>query len=278
MPSNIIPWTKRRLRSALAAVIKGLGSLAGSERIATIAAEIRRKETTALLTKSFGYCVQAGVFAGMRLPERFSWGPDGDLCPKLLGCYEEELHEPLKALLARRPARIINIGCAEGFYAVGLARLAPAASVVARDIDSTSRAICREMAETNGVAGRMTVEGAVTTAALQADILKDSRTLIVMDCEGAELELLDPSAVPELVSCDIVVECHDFIQPGIVEALRQRFQSSHAIEVIDESARDPNRYPLVREWSSLDRWLAVNENRPAEMRWLVCNARKTFSA
>ena len=35
--------------------------------------------------------VQTGPFEGMRLLEEVAWG-DGDLCAKILGIYEDELH------------------------------------------------------------------------------------------------------------------------------------------------------------------------------------------
>jgi hypothetical protein len=37
----------------------------------------------------------------------------------------------------------------------------------------------------------------------------------MMDVEGAESELLDPSRIPELQSCTIMVELHEFASPGI---------------------------------------------------------------
>ncbi|MGO9452549.1 MAG: hypothetical protein ACLQDV_16145 [Candidatus Binataceae bacterium] len=195
------------------------------------------------------------------------------MAPKLLGCYEEELHRPLKELVARRPVKILNIGCAEGYYAVGLARLVPGAEVLAYDICTKAQAICRLTAEANGVNSRVRVIGECTPAALRTAIAKEGRTLIVMDCEGAELALLDPAAVPELASCDILAECHDFLDRAITATLHQRFMTSHVVENIVEGARDPNKYALVRQWPALDRWLVVNEGRPEMMNWLVCRAR-----
>jgi hypothetical protein len=41
--------------------------------------------------------------------------------PKFLGTYERELHRVIERAIWRRPKYVLNIGCAEGFYAVGLA-------------------------------------------------------------------------------------------------------------------------------------------------------------
>ena len=55
--------------------------------------------------------------------------PDGDLPPKLLCCYEAELHPAIERAAARNPQLIVTIGCAEGYYAVGMARVLLAARV-----------------------------------------------------------------------------------------------------------------------------------------------------
>jgi hypothetical protein len=91
-----------------------------------------------------------------------------------------------------------------------------------------------------------------------------------MDCEGAELQLLDPAEVPEIGSCDVIVECHDFLNPAITPALQKRLAATHDVEIVTEGARDPNQFAALQRWQSTDRWLAVNENRPSTMNWLVC--------
>src|ERR671916_736294 len=64
----------------------------------------------------FGDSVVAGPFAGPAYPD---WGiAHVDLfAPKLLGCYELELHEALKDAIAAAPDLVVNIGAADGYYA-----------------------------------------------------------------------------------------------------------------------------------------------------------------
>jgi hypothetical protein len=96
------------------------------------------------------------------------------------------------------------------------------------------------------------------------------RVLLFVDCEGAELALLNPAGLPELRTCDIVIECHDFIDRSITATLTQRFSNSHKVENIIEGPRDPNRFKCLRHLGSADRWLAMDEGRPETMNWLVC--------
>jgi len=70
--------------------------------------------------------VLGGPFAGMAYVEDAT---EGALAPRLIGTYEDELHPYLAEALAADPEVILDIGCAEGYYAAGLARLASFAAL-----------------------------------------------------------------------------------------------------------------------------------------------------
>jgi len=236
------------------------------------AAFARRAEINEEIYRIAGSVVAFGPFKGTKLPEGSSWG-EGEFTPKVLGCYEEELHPAIEKAIARRPSKIINVGCAEGYYAIGLARRVPDAQVFAFDTDEGAQAICRSAASDNGVADRISVEGACTSERLRAIAAGNARSLVVMDCEGAELSLLDDPTVAALVKCDVIVECHDFADRTLTPTLLRRFASTHVVETIQEGPRDPGKYMQLRTLNSIDRWLAVCEFRPEHMHWLACWAR-----
>ena len=116
----------------------------------TAVSRTHRAKLTAYLAELVGQQVQAGPFHGMVLPDTAVWG-DGDRAPKFLGTYEEDISPALMDFAARRPGLVINVGCAEGYYAVGLARMLPQSRVVAFDVEERARQICAEAAELNGV-------------------------------------------------------------------------------------------------------------------------------
>lgn len=213
--------------------------------------------------------VQSGPFAGMVLGESISWGT-GNIAPKLLGVYEQELHPAIEKAISRQPDRAVNVGAAEGYYGVGLARRLPEAMVLTFDTDATSREVCIRAAQLNGV-------GIVTCIEPFSDfyLLNNTRNLIVMDVEGAEVELLGNQLGGHMMSerlrsCDMIIECHDFITPNATDTLIERFKGTHDIETIFEGPRDPNVIPLLQPMCSLDRWLAIAEHRPCRMNWLAC--------
>ena len=241
----------------------------GTHRLFEAAARARTAELTEQLTAIYGNRVQSGPFAGMELDDGRAY--DWHRANKLLGCYEANLNTHLLKSVKRVPGTVVNVGCAEGYYAVGLARLLPDATVFAFDADANAAGVCRQAAELNGVSNRVVVNGFCTTEILGHLVARARRTLIFMDCEGGELELLDPARVPLLASCDIIVETHDYIDRSITGALLQRFAASHAVELVEGGgARDTNQFAELHSWRELDRWLLVSEGRHETMNWLVC--------
>src|SRR6202008_1532945 len=99
---------------------------------------------------------------------------------------------------------IIDVGCAEGYYAVGLARLAPQATVHAFDIDEAARTACAELARRNGVAERVRIGGAFPPEGFEA--FAGRRVLVMVDAEGAELDVLRPDLAPSLAGMSLIVE------------------------------------------------------------------------
>ncbi len=232
------------------------------------ASRARRLDLLAALVRQHGWVVQSGPFAGMVLPDRASRG-DGDRLPKLLGCYEAELHPVIEDIVSAAPDLIVNVGAAEGYYAVGMARLLPGVFVHAFDTDARSQDICREAAGLNDVSSRISVAGHCTPDLLQAIVPRGRTPVVICDCEGNERDLIDPRRVPALRTAILLVECHDFIDPSITQTLADRLSGTHTLEGVREGGRDPNAFPFLQGLDSLDRWLAVCEYRPTMMHWLV---------
>lgn len=237
-------------------------------QIAHTATRARRQTLLAALIQHHGSVVQSGPFAGMIVPERIS-RDDGALLPKLLGFYEAELHPVIDDIVASAPDLIVNVGAAEGYYAVGMARLLPAAFVHAFDTDAQSQEICREAAGLNDVGSRVSVTGQCSPDLLQAILPRGRTPVVICDCEGYERDLIDPRRVPALRATMLLIECHDFIDPTITQTLADRLSATHTLEGVREGARDPNASPFLQGLDSLDRWLAVCEYRPTMMHWIV---------
>ncbi len=213
-----------------------------------------------------GPVVFSGPFAGMR----YHQATEGATAPRLIGCYEAELHPALRALPQAGYQRIIDIGCAEGYYAVGLARLLPGCTVQAHDISETAQAACRALAKDNGV--EVQVGGLFDPAQLQRPV--QARTLVFCDTEGAEAELLDPERAPALREVDLIVEVHECFKPGLVKLMQQRFEATHEIQWLWQSPQAQRDLPpWVAGLSHLDQILCTWEWRAGPTPWAVMRQR-----
>jgi SAM-dependent methyltransferase len=243
------------------------------ERLSRARRLMLRSDIAALAARLFAgraAVVQSGPFAGMAFPPRVA---EGCTLPKLLGCYEQELHRIIARTPRRGYARVVNIGCAEGYYAVGLARLLPEVRVVAFDPSAAARRLCDRLARLNGVRDRLAIGAAATVATLAQAIA--GPTLVVCDCEGCEYAVLDPEAVPALARADLIVELHGTrADPGRARAFLARFRPTHRLQVIRQAPRDPATIPAIAALSQLEQFLASWEFRSEPTPWVVMQARR----
>jgi hypothetical protein len=235
-----------------------------------------RQEGDLQLVASLGLSdlvVKNGPFQGLRYPKQVAYG--SEFLPKLIGSYEQELHGVIRGL-SRDYTAVVDIGCAEGYYAVGLARMMPKARVHAFDIDENATRICREMAALNGVGARVHTGGLCTGQALRSLDLGD-RALIVSDCEGYERILFDDAMAEHLRGHDLIVETHDFHDIEISGRIKSAFAETH--DIVSIFSTDDIRkamtydYPQISGLALPQRHRVLQERRPAIMEWLVMTSK-----
>ena len=230
----------------------------------------RALEPTKRFVAAHGLVVRGGPFAGLRyVPAAVRHKV---LVPRLLGVYERQLHGLIEELIAERPARVINVGAADGYYAVGMALRLPEAVIDAFELDPWEQDRCRALAQANGVGDRVNIEGACQADHLRARI--GPRTLVMCDCEGCELELLDPERVPALARTQLLVELHDIIHAGVTATLSRRLGRSHDMRVLDPEPTDPAEHPELEALAAGERSLVLEEDRPPGMQWALFSPRE----
>jgi predicted O-methyltransferase YrrM len=221
------------------------------------------------LARRYGCVVLGGIFQGMKYVNS---SRGSVFNPKLVGCYEQQLAPFLKQAIDAGYTTVVDIGSAEGYYAVGLALRLPHAQVIAFDLDPEARQLCHALARLNKVSDRVAILRECSTAELNKLNLHDA--FIICDCEGAELEILDPKRVPALRSCNLIVELHDVLRTGLSEALLPRFAATHAVQIVEEVRCNADDYPFLNFLSPKSRRLAVEEFRPKGMQWAILSARR----
>jgi hypothetical protein len=213
--------------------------------------------------------VHAGPFKGMRYISSAFYSC---YIPKLLGIYERELYGAVEESIRLSPDLIIDVGAAEGYYAVGLAIRCPSSRVVAYEMDPRGQSLLAEMCRANSQEKHVEIRGRCDRNELQSTLQSADHPLAVVDCEGYEIILLDPRRVPGLLKTTILVELHDFILPGIAEELTERFSPTHQVDRIWQTERSNSDFPFDSAYVRLLQrshvpW-AVSEWRPCRMSWL----------
>jgi hypothetical protein len=208
--------------------------------------------------------VLAGLFEGLRFPPGASWGGMG---ARLAGTYELELRSVLGRVIASRPSQVVDIGAAEGYYSLGLARALPSATVLSFDIDPLARQLCSAGAALNRLTN-VDVRGRIDPRELHRQL--EQGAFVLSDCEGYEWELLDPALVPALRSATLLVELHEFCRPGVTSTILSRFSRTHALTLIDSLSRDRAAAAHLPHLTAEEVDRALDEGRPVDphpMQW-----------
>lgn len=209
-----------------------------------------------------------GPFKGMEYPDFVSVG--SALFPKLLGSYERELNPIIEEICSAGYSEVVDVGCAEGYYAVGLAMRIPEARVFAYDTSDKARAQCARMAELNGVKDRVEIRKFCAPEALcNLDLTR--KALVVSDCEGYENILFTPEVVVSLARHDVLIETHDLFDITITSTLRKRFSKTHDLKVITsiDDVQKPHYYDYaeLKGFDLKEKKILLGERRKAIMEW-----------
>lgn len=219
--------------------------------------------------------VRRGPFKGLKYP--FLSAIYSAFFPKVLGYYEMELHPAIDILKQKQYTSILDVGCAEGYYAVGFAKMFPTAKLVAFDLDPIAREKTIEMALANDVpvGEKFEIKDFCSSEELlRLDPVK--KHLIFSDCEGFEGELFTKEVISHLSQSDFIIEVHDFVKPGTCDLLASRFSSTHQVGIL-QSVHDLFRIRQVEDQQILklnleDQIELLAEKRPAQMEWMVCTS------
>jgi hypothetical protein len=191
----------------------------------------------------------------------------GGAC-KLLGTYEQELSGAIERIIAKGFATVIDIGAAEGYYAVGLAMRMPDTRVVCYEMEDYHQDYIRRLAEINGVGERVEIHGYCDRSGLaQCLAAAEEPIAVICDVEGSEYDLLDPASMPRLKNAEILVELHDMFRKGVSKALHKRFAPTHRVTRLHSMPRTGADFPAQVNLDVKLRASALDEDRGETMYW-----------
>ncbi|MDD3180113.1 MAG: hypothetical protein PHQ04_07135 [Opitutaceae bacterium] len=235
---------------------------------------LRNRNAEFLLYLLAGRRVLGGPFRGLRY---VGSSPNTHIGDALLGTLELEIRPFIERLRAGLFDVFINVGAAEGYYAVGMAKFSRIPWIIAFEGDRLGRTLIRFMAQRNGVSDRIDVRGFCTPTLLADALISWRSPALLIDIEGAEEQVLDPTVNPHLSRSTIIVELHEMSR-SMADLLRPRFSATHRIEEIWSRPRTfadlPANLGAAGPIFSPERLLRfADERRGRPMRWWLLTPR-----
>lgn len=225
--------------------------------------------------------VAYGPFQGMLLPTQSTWSA-ADAGSMLLGMYECEVLSALDECSRERDT-FVDVGAADGYYAVGALVSSMFSRVVCFESDPRSQEVIEQQARRNGVSSQLTILGEAGVGLVpelhRCGVTTLSEVVILFDIEGGEYSLLTKEVLQELREAILIIELHDAMQPQLEAELDllSRLSDVFEVEYLEQGARDPNSFVELSEWNDDDRWILCSESRMKPMRWAVCRPKNNPS-
>lgn len=222
--------------------------------------------------------VANGPFKGLMFSAKSSTA--SSIYAKLLGSYESEIHPFIYRVLQKKYTTVFNIGCDDGYYALGFAFKMPDAVIQAYDSNLDAITTARQLGKLNNLQHQVNFSGKYTVENIERVNVK-TNSLFIVDCEGAERDIFTPANVHKLVNADLIIELHINIYPDLEEYFNSVFAATHHIEIansIDDHLKAKNySYPqLVGLDYSLRRF--ITGERDIFMQWMLLTAKNNDEA
>jgi hypothetical protein len=147
--------------------------------------------------------------------------------------------------------------------------------VDAFDTASIARHLSRSTAKLNGVSHLVRIHSFCSRRTLLQ--LAGLRCFIISDCEGYEASLFSEDVISALANSDLIIELHDGSAPAGTtrELLRERFRSTHGVQIVHFRPRDLSDFPdpSLAEMLGEDAIRVVEEEgRSGDQEWLVARS------
>ena len=216
--------------------------------------------------------IQHGPFLGMVLLDNPRWGQP-DQGAMIFGMYEQEVLESL----ANAPARFktfVDIGAADGYYAVGLLKCGKVDRAICFQADSDGRATIARLAAKNGVSDKVTILGVASehfVDMLSTYKVNSSETMFLVDIEGAEFKVLTEKVFASLKGSMFIVETHAHIYndpEAEMKSLIKRASATHRSTNWYPGPRNPSMFKELESFPETDRWIICSEGRYEIQQWL----------
>lgn len=217
-----------------------------------------------------------GPFKGLKFSSTASLASSS--YAKLLGSYESEIHPFINNVLQKKYGMVINIGCDDGYYALGFAKFMPGTPVKAYDINKAALMKAGDLSVENELQHQISFLGGFFNSDIEK-LDEHLKTLFIVDCEGEEISIFTKLNVHKLINADLIIELHINLYPELEDYFRDIFTATHQIKIVnsldDHLKALQYSYPQI---NGLDYELRrfITQEREVFMQWMLLTAKTGF--
>ena len=234
--------------------------------------DVIKAKALKLVHDEYENIISFGPFSGMKLSKNPWWG-SYDQISKILGEYEKEVLEKLCYFLRlNKNSTFIDIGAADGFYAVGVAFKGLADHTYAFEISSKGRSELKNNSILNKCNEKITILDIAELDTLKKIYKKLKNVVVIIDIEGNEYDFLDINILDLFKNSIVIVELHtNKIKNGKIREneLITNAKNFFNVSKIYRESYSPNSFKIFNNLSDDERLLALSEGRSRNPKWLV---------
>lgn len=230
----------------------------------------RRLKIAKQLNQLFNSTVHYGPFRGLQLTTNTWWG-GADRSAVLLGLYEKEVLDSLTQLPEKYKI-FIDLGAADGYYGIGVLLSNLFEKSYCFEISEKGQEVIKNNALLNQVSDRIEIHG-IADANFYKQLAQNDleHSVLFIDIEGGEFELLNKTMFNVFRKSVIFVELHDWLfEDGDIKLtqLKNNALATHTFSELTTQSRDLSQFNELKKFSDTDRWLICSEGRGQLMTWL----------
>tara|TARA_B100000900_G_C20510276_1_gene687684 strand:+ start:56 stop:883 length:828 start_codon:yes stop_codon:yes gene_type:complete len=229
--------------------------------------EKRKYKISKKISNSLGNKVISGCYQGMILNKKQWWGRS-DVLTKLLGMYEQEVQIKINEILKNNKIKnFIDIGAADGFFAIGVKLKNPEVNVIAYELSNVGREFLSIAEKINNV--QIEIHSEATYESLFP--YRENKNLFLIDIEGDEYNLLNNKILEMHKKSFFIIELH--IHTKKERSSKAKFISLCSdlfkTSLIKTGSRDFIDFDFLHDLSDYDRWILASEGRECMGEWLI---------
>ena len=216
--------------------------------------------------KKHNFIVQYGIFKNLKMNHDISWGR-GDIASKIYGFYENKIQQKLKDI--NNPI-LIDIGAADGFFAIGSLKSKICEFCYAFEETKKSRENLSKTAKINNVQKKLSIIGKVTKDnffTLLPSKINFSEVTILCDIEGGEFDFFSDEILATIRCSNIIIEIHKNHNKNLEIDLLERVKKYFDVSIIIDNDKNFESVSELHALNDIDRNLICSEGRSYIGKW-----------